>query len=45
MKRDSVKIFLQQERDFNGVMVDCNVETGLAKKLKVIFLEVLDNTS
>ena len=40
MKKDSVKHFpATGEGTLSGVIVDCDVETGLAKKLKVIFLE------
>ena len=40
LKENSINIFLLLERaTLSGVIVDCDIETGLAKILKVIFLE------
>ena len=40
LKKDSIKHFPAiGDATLCGVIVDCNIETGLAKELKVIFLE------
>ena len=46
MKKDSIKNIFQQRRStLSGVIVDCNIETGLANKIKsYIFGGQLKNT-
>ena len=47
MKKDSVKHFpAKGEASLSGVIVDCNIETGLASKVKsYIFGGHLSNTN
>ena len=47
MKKDSVKHFpAKGEASLSGVIVDCNIETGLATKIKsYIFGGCLNNTN